>query len=112
MDNIITHAYSGEQGGGDLPYFVGKQYGSGWLRTIARFAFPLLKRAVGVATNTAEDVVMRKKAFGKSLRDNAMSELTDAVGRVVPMNSGKRKHTSSHNNTANTIYAKKKRRRK
>ncbi len=38
MNKIITSAYSGDQSGGDLPYFVGKQYGGGWLRTVARFA--------------------------------------------------------------------------
>ena len=40
-------AYSGEidksQYGGALPYFVGKQYGNGWLRTVARIAFPIIK---------------------------------------------------------------------
>ena len=40
MDNSIVEAYS-RQDGGDLPYLVGKQYGSGWLRTIARIAFQL-----------------------------------------------------------------------
>ena len=48
VDNAISNAYS--QSGGDLAYFAGKQYGGGWLRTLARFAFPILKRVVGVAT--------------------------------------------------------------
>ena len=41
-DADITALYSGPiQGGVDLPYFVGKQYGNGWLRTLGRFAFPI-----------------------------------------------------------------------
>ncbi len=69
----ITSLYS--QGGGDLPFFVGKQYGGGWLRTLARFAFPILRRVLGVATNTAEDVIVNRKKFGQSLRDNSMNEV-------------------------------------
>lgn len=69
----ITSLYS--QGGGDLPFFVGKQYGGGWLRTLARFAFPILKRVLGVATNTAEDVIVNRRKFGQALRDNSMKEV-------------------------------------
>jgi hypothetical protein len=60
-DKLITQSYSGPQYGGDLPYFVGKQYGSGWLRRIAKFAFPIIRRIVSglgtVAANTAEDMI-------------------------------------------------------
>ena len=62
----ITSLYS--QGGGDLPFFVGKQRGGGWLRTLARFAFPILRRVLGVATNTAEDVIVNRKKFGMALK--------------------------------------------
>ena len=47
--------------GGELPYFVGKQYGNGWLRTIERLAFPILRRIAGVAADTAKDVIVKEK---------------------------------------------------
>lgn len=72
-DSEITKVYS--QSGGDLPYFVGKQYGGGWLRSLARFAFPILKRVIGVATNTAEDVIVNNKKFGQSLKANTTAEI-------------------------------------
>jgi hypothetical protein len=74
MDDIAK-VYSDAQNGGELPYFVGKQYGAGWLRTLARLAFPILKRLVGVASNTAEDVIVHEKGLVGSLKDNSMKEL-------------------------------------
>ncbi len=74
----ITSLYS--QGGGDLPFFVGKQYGGGWMRTLARFAFPILRRVLGVATNTAEDVIVNRQKFGQALRDNSMKEVRRFMG--------------------------------
>lgn len=75
-DADITALYSGPiQGGGDLPYFVGKQYGNGWLRTLGRFAFPILRRILGVAMNTGEDIVTKKKDWKTSLKDNATAEV-------------------------------------
>ena len=32
--NEIAEIYSSPQNGGELPYFIGKQYGSGWLKTL------------------------------------------------------------------------------
>ena len=81
MEASIVQAYS--QGGGDLQYFVGKQYGSGWLRTIGRFAFPLIKRAMKVFGNTAEDVLVNEKPVLTSLRDNALNELSVLKGNGV-----------------------------
>jgi hypothetical protein len=64
--------------GGTLPYFVGKQYGGGWLQTLARIAFPILRTAVGaagnIAANTAEDLIEKRKTFTESLKDNALGE--------------------------------------
>ena len=44
MEAHLADFYSKPQLGGDLPYFVGKQYGGGWLKTIGRFAFPIIKK--------------------------------------------------------------------
>ena len=115
MDKDIVDFYS--QDGGDLPFFVGKQYGSGWLRTLARFAFPVVKRiakhAGNVIANTTEDLIEGKKSFGESLRTNATNELGSAVtslGRGMPINSPAKRKTPTIN-TNDTIFAKKKRRR-
>lgn len=76
----IAAAYSGQYGGATLPFFVGRQYGTGWLRTLARFVFPIAKRALGmagnVAANTAEDLITKKKALKESIKDNAVAEAT------------------------------------
>ena len=42
----IIEVYSSPMQGGQLPYFVGKQYGMGWLKKIGRMAFPLLKKVL------------------------------------------------------------------
>ena len=115
MDKDIVDFYS--QDGGDLPFFVGKQYGSGWLRTLARFAFPVVKRiakhAGNVIANTTEDVIEGNKSFGESLRANAVNELGSAVtsmGKGLPINSPTKRKTSTIN-TNDTIFAKKRRKR-
>lgn len=73
----IVLAYSGQSGGASLPYFVGRQYGTGWLRSLARFAFPILKRVLGMAgkaaMNTAEDVITKEKPFKDSMKSNAIN---------------------------------------
>ena len=105
----IAEAYSSAQNGGELPYFVGggKQHGAGWLRTLARIAFPILKRLVGVATNTAEDVIMRDKKLLSSLKDNSMNE----VGRLMAGKGAEAAATSINRtkkrkaNTDGTIFA-------
>lgn len=74
MDNQIASVYS--QSGGDLPYFAGKQYGSGWLQTLGRIAFPILKRLGTVAANTASDVLLHEKPVVESLMSNAVNEIT------------------------------------
>lgn len=90
-DADITNIYSGPvQGGGELPYFVGKQYGSGWLRTLGRFAFPILRRILNIAMNTGQDMVDGRKEFKQSLLDNAKSEIptffTGRGSRKRPIN--------------------------
>jgi len=108
----IAYAYSGQDGGASLPYFVGRQYGSGWLRTLARLAFPILKKAVGfagnVASNVGEDLLENRKSFKDSLKDNALNE-----AQRLFTGKGKRPSSSSINTRKNkrvkkhhTIFAK------
>lgn len=105
-DEHISKLYSGPiQGGGDLPYFVAKQYGSGWLRTLGRFAFPILRRVVGVAMNTGEDLLEGRKDWKQSLRDNTLSEVKQVMR-------GKRRSTinkRASDDPPNSIFAKKRR---
>jgi len=68
--------------GGDLPYFVGKQYGSGWLGTLAKVAFPILKRIAGVASNVAQDVIYDEKPIKSAIADRAM----ETVGQIINKN--------------------------
>ena len=113
MIDPITYAYSGQDGSGSLPYFVGRQYGTGWLQNLARIAFPIIRKVVGhagsIAANTAEDLISSRKTFGQSLRDNAVHEVGKvfSVKRKVPTAAktinAKRKRIHKHN----TVFAKK-----
>ena len=78
--NEIATLYSQSQQGGELPYFVGKQYGTGWLRNIARFAFPIIKRIGRALFNTASDVVVKNQKILPTLKSHAI----DAAGSVLP----------------------------
>ena len=76
-------AYSEEidesQYGGALPYFVGKQYGNGWLRTVARIAFPIIKKLFGVAGNAAKEVIYNKTPVLDAVKDSAFKALGSYV---------------------------------
>jgi hypothetical protein len=106
MNEDIAALYSGEVqdgGGGDLPYFVGKQYGSGWFKTLARLAFPILKRIGKVAYNTVSDVLINNKSILPSLKSHAM----DAVNEVMsPPSTKKRKqsHMNKQRRSQGTIF--------
>jgi hypothetical protein len=76
----IVSLYSKGQQGGELPYFIGKQYGSGWLRTIGRFAFPILRRLGIMAADTAEDVLMHNKKVLPTIKEHAIN----AAGNILP----------------------------
>jgi hypothetical protein len=81
MANLdLIKLYSQPQQGGELPYFVGKQYGSGWLRTIGRFAFPILRKLGLMAANTAEDVIMNNKEILPTIKEHGMK----AVNSILP----------------------------
>ena len=89
MDDAITQLYSGkDQTGGSLPYFAGGggQWGGGILSSIGRFAFPILKRVLGIATNTAADVLVHKKKFKDSIIDNTMNEVKEFISSPKTIN--------------------------
>ena len=71
----IRNFYSSAQRGGELPYFVGKQYGSGWLKTLGRFALPILRRLGGVAMKTADDVINKDAPILPTLKNYALEEV-------------------------------------
>ena len=83
IDSEIVSIYSKPQQGGELPYFVGKQYGSGWLRTLARLAFPILKRIGVVAAKTAQDVLYDNKSILPSLKEHGLAEIKSVAPGVV-----------------------------
>lgn len=87
---LLIEIYSKPQEGGELPYFVGRQVGGGWLRTLGRIAFPIIKRLAGVAANTAQDVIMHDKKLLPSLTQNALDE----VQRSMPGSSSRPKKRS------------------
>ena len=102
-ESIISNTYSdlgANQFGGHLPYFVGKQYGSGWLGTFAKMAFPFLKKLVGIASNTAEDVIYKEKPIGEAVKDQLAKTVTNLVGSNTSINRrsvhNKRKSNSSY----------------
>ena len=108
MRDPIAEYYSG-QDGSSLPFFIGKQHGTGWLRTLARIALPILKTAAGAAGNiavrTAADVIDEKKTFKESLKDNALSEVGNMLKRPatssINTSSKKKKKKKRH-----TIFSK------
>ena len=101
MDPQIVKVYS--QIGGDLPYFIGKQYGAGWLSSIGKYAFPIIKRLINVASNTAEDVLVKDRPVLSALKEHAIKEVKDTVKRglgrrrrrKVSINRGRKRMTST-----------------
>lgn len=116
-DDLIFKAYlpdNAHQVGGDLPFFVGRQYGSGWLGTLARVAFPILKRIAGIASNAAEDVIYRDKPVKSAIVDNTVDALSSFAKPPTTINRGnglvrKAKRKSS---TSFPLFSKNKRRRR
>ena len=100
-DSAIAQIYSQPQVGGDLPYFIGKQYGSGWLRSLGRIAFPIIKKLAGVAANTAEDVIMNDEKILPSLAKNSISAVKSMVVRKRP-----RKSINKRKRLGRTIFSK------
>jgi hypothetical protein len=105
MDEIAT-LYSEPQYGGEMPFFMGKQYGSGWLQTLGKFAFPILKRFGLAAVNTARDVITKDQAMLPTLKEHAISAAGEILPRVANLFKGKAPKRSI-NNTRKTIFYKK-----
>ena len=106
-DLDIVSTYSEPQVGGELPYFVGKQYGGGWLQLIGRLAFPLLKKIGNVFGKTAKNVVIDRKPFGQSLKSNALDELETVVPDAKKYFNGKglkRKRSINKLKSKGTIF--------
>ena len=80
---ILVDIYSKPMQGGELPYFVGKQYGSGWLQTLGRLAFPIIKKVGRFLGNTAKDVLVNQKPIKESFKSNALDEVAQVVPEVV-----------------------------
>lgn len=81
QNDLLLQIYSRPQTGGEIPYFVGNQYGAGWLKSIGRFAFPILKKILGVATNTAKDVIVDDKPFLSSLTNPTVKEVNKTINK-------------------------------
>ena len=81
----IVHLYSRPQMGGELPYFVGRQYGGNWKQTLGRFALslgrrfgiPLAKTLGSAALKTTSDVLWNKQLIKEALQQNMAGTLTD-----------------------------------
>jgi len=88
MNPELVSIFSGPQSGGELPYFVGKQYGSGWLKTLGRFAIPILKRLGGAAFRTARDVITKDQPILPTLKSNMLSEASAIIPEIGRMMGG------------------------
>lgn len=102
--DLIFRAYlpeSANQVGGDLPYFVGRQYGSGWLGTLAKVAFPILKRIAGVASRAAEDVIYNDKPVKSAFVDHAVGAINDLVQQPTSSSSINRRNVPRKRKSTN-----------
>jgi len=95
--NDIVSIYSKSQQGGELPYFIGKQYGTGWLKTIGRYAFPILKGIGSALFGTAKDVVMKNKPIMSSLKSNVMDVASNVIPEVESLMSPPKKQKTTIN---------------
>lgn len=93
----LINLYSQEQQGGELPYFVGKQYGSGWLRTLARLAFPIISKFGTAASNTAKDILFKGQSILPTIKKHGMAALTSVMPGLFKKAGDKRQaSTSTH----------------
>lgn len=115
VNTIVKHYDGSDQSGGELAYFAGKQYGSGWLRTLGRFAFPIIKRVARVASNVAQDVLDDpNKNIVDSIRDNALNEVSSVINtpRAVDSSINTPRKRKAPNNISKVPAFSKRQRRK
>ncbi len=89
MQDEIVDFYSQSQVGGSMPAYAGsRRVGGGFLGNLMRFALPLLKsvgrRALNVASRTADDMVEGRRSFKDSLMDNAQEEVRSVLRKHGP----------------------------
>ena len=89
--NEIVKIYSNSQQGGELPYFIGKQYGSGWLQSLGRFAFPILKNVGSSLLKFGSDVLLNNQEVGPALKANALIAAKNILPTIANTMQGKRK---------------------
>jgi hypothetical protein len=117
MNEAIFRTYSGEddvyndQIGGALPFFVGKQYGGGWLNSLARIAFPILQKFLGIAGNVAQDtakqVIYNNRPIMDALKSSAVNAVTSyGISKMTtpsPPSPERKKNTKGHGFLKSTI---------
>ena len=95
--DILVDFYSKPQLGGGLAVFQGarRQVGGSFLSSLARFAIPILKflgkKALGVATNVASDVIDKKMSFRESIPRRTREEVLQTLRNVQSGRGQKRK---------------------
>lgn len=70
MNSDVAKIYSDAQQGGELPYFVGKQYGSGWLSALGKYAFPILQEIGNKLKRTAVEAIPKISETAVSAIEN------------------------------------------
>ena len=83
----IINLYSRPQQGGDLPYFIGRQYGGNWKQTIGRFALflgrkfgmPMAKTVGSAALKAANEAIFKKRPVKEAIKENMLSSLCGFV---------------------------------
>lgn len=86
--DILMDFYSRPQLGGTMAVFKGarRQIGGSFLSSLARFAIPILKflgkKAVGVATNVATDVIDRQMSLRESVPKRTRESIMETLHGV------------------------------
>ena len=91
IERDIVQLYSRPQQGGDLPYFVGKQYGGNWKQTLGRFALslgrkfgvPIAKTLGSAALKTTGDVLFKKQPIREAIRQNIQNTVPEIKKHAI-----------------------------
>ena len=105
MDDLLYATYSRPQSGGNLPVFSGSKRhlkGGGFFGTLARFAFPLLKKlgkhALGAAARGGIEYLAGNKKFIPAMKDEVGREIANIASinkHRVPPRRKKRKRSTN-----------------